>query len=269
MNPLPARSKTVVSLCCVAAVLAAAAARPGFAGDPGPESDPGFPVGEVLLCRLKWGVLPVGTARIASEWTADSPPLLRLSVQVRSNAFLDRFYRIEDMVISTVDPGTLLPVRFEKIMNEGGVSRRDVTEFDRARGLVFWRNLLKPEERTYAAPREVRDILSLMFALRSVPFAENETREFTVAGDDGPTSVHISIRERRTYKHDRYGPIPALHIRPKVGPDGLFLGRVPTDLWISAAAPCVLLSLSVDAPIGSIHLLLDAIEGAARFPTPG
>lgn len=229
--------------------------------------DPGFRVGEVLLCRLKWGVIPVGTARIVSEWTADAPPLLRLTVQVRSNAFLDRFYRIEDMVISTVDPETLLPIQFEKRMSEGGVERRDLTVFDREHGLVIWRNLLTPEERSYKAPKDVRDILSLMFALRSVPFREGETREYVVAGDEGPTSVKISIRERRPFSSERYGPIPALRIAPTVGTDALFLGRVPKDLWISAAAPYVLLSLTVDAPIGSIHLILDAIEGETRFPS--
>ena len=266
MSTLPARA---VFLCCAAILLAIPPARDGIAGSAMRAREPGFRVGEVLLCRLKWGVIPVGTARIASEWTADSPPLLRLSVQVRSNAFLDRIYRIEDMVISTVDPETMLPVRFEKIMNEGGVLRQDVTEFDREQGLVIWRNSLQPEERTYAAPKEVRDILSLMFALRSVPFAENETREYIVAGDEGPAPVEISIRARRNFKHDRYGAIPALHIRPKVGKDALFMGRIPKELWISAASPYVLLSLSVDAPIGSIHLLLDAIEGETRFPSAG
>ena len=256
--------------CAVALLLTAATLAPGArAGEPMRARQPGFPVGEVLLCRLKWGVIPVGTARIASEWTADSPPLLRLSVQVRSNAFLDRIYRIEDRVISTVDPESLLPIRFEKFMNEGGVRREDVTEFDRENGLVIWRNLLKPESRSYAAPTDVRDILSLMFALRSVPFAENETREYIVAGDDGPTPVEISIRARRDYEHNRYGAIPALQIRPKVGEDALFIGRIPKELWISAASPYVLLSLSVDAPIGSIHLLLDAIEGARLFPSAG
>ena len=226
----------------------------------------GFPVGEVLLGRLKWGVIPVGTARISSEWTEDEPRLIRLRVQVRSNSFLDRFYKIDDTVESVVEPAQFLPVRFEKNMNEGGVHRRDVTFFDRDVGQVRWHNLLQPEQRAYDAPRDVRDILSLMYALRSVQFAPGQTNAYVVAGDDGPVTVDIAIHARKPYKHDRYGSIPALHIKPKVGNDGLFLGRIPEDLWISADPPYVLLKLSVSAPIGQIHLILDEIEGKPAGP---
>lgn len=223
--------------------------------------DPGFPVGEVLHAHLRWGVVPVGTARISSEWTDDDPPLIRLRVHVRSNTFLDRIYRIDDTVESLVDPEAFLPIRFEKNMSEGGVKRRDVTFFDRIGGEVIWQNLLKPERKTYSAPREVRDIVSLMYALRNVPLQAGVTNQYVVAGDDGPVPVSIAIRARRDYKHERYGPIPALHIRPEVGSDGLFLGRIPRELWISADTPYVLLRLSVEAPIGQVHLILDEIEG--------
>ncbi len=230
--------------------------------------EPGFPVGEVLNAHLKWGVVPVGTARISSEWTDDDPPLIRLRVHVRSNAFLDRLYRIDDTVESLVDPPSFLPVRFDKDMNEGGVKRRDATFFDRIQGQVIWQNLLEPERKSYDASRDVRDILSLMYALRATPLNEGETNRYVAAGDDGPVEVKIAIKARRNFKHERYGPIPALHIRPEVGSDGLFLGRVPRDLWISANPPYVLLRLSVEAPIGQIHLILDEIEGHPEGPWP-
>lgn len=230
------------------------------------QNSPGFPVGEVLLFRLKWGIVPVGTARIVSEWTDDTPPAVRVRVHVRSNAFLDRIYRIDDRVESVAVATNMLPIRFEKEMNEGGVIRRDMTTFDRQVGRVMWSNMLEKETRAYDAPHDVRDILSMMYALRSVPFAAGETQEYVVAGDEGPAPVQIAVREQRKYKHDRYGEIPALHMRPKVSGDALFLGRVPRDLWISAEVPHVLLSLSVDAPIGQVHLLLDAIEGADSWP---
>ncbi len=230
--------------------------------------EPGFPVGEVLNAHLRWGVVPVGTARISSEWTDDDPPLIRLRVHVRSNPFLDRIYRIDDTVESIVDPAPFLPIRFEKNMSEGGVKRRDVTFFDRAGGEVIWQNLLQPERKTYSAPREVRDIVSLMYALRDVPLQQGVTNQYIVAGDDGPVPVSIAIRARRDFKHERYGPIPALHIRPEVGEDGLFLGRVPRELWISADPPYVLLRLSVEAPIGQVHLILDEIEGHPTGPWP-
>jgi hypothetical protein len=230
--------------------------------------DPGFPVGEVLHAHLRWGMVPVGTARISSEWTNDDPPLIRLRVHVRSNAFLDRIYRIDDTVESLVDPISFLPLRFDKIMSEGGVNRRDATFFDRIDGRVIWQNLLAPEQRMYEAPPEIRDILSLMYSLRAVPMREGETNQYIVAGDEGPVEVRIAIRARRDYKHHRYGPIPAFHIRPDVGRDGLFLGRIPRDLWISADPPYVLLRLSVEAPIGYVHLLLDEIEGYPSGPWP-
>ncbi|MBW7909575.1 MAG: DUF3108 domain-containing protein [Kiritimatiellae bacterium] len=233
-----------------------------------PPAEVGFRVGEVLLYRLKWGIIPVGTARIVSDWTEDTPPTVRIRLYVQSNSFLDRLYRIDDRIETIAEPSQLLPFRFEKQMNEGGVLRRDVTTFDREIGRVSWSNLLEAETRSYEAPRDIRDIVSMMFALRSTPFNAGDETEYVITGDNGPAPVKIRVLEHRTFKTDRYGSIPAIHIRPTVNDDGLFLGRTPRDLWISESLPHVLLLLSVDAPIGTIRLILDAVEGVEEWPPP-
>lgn len=229
-------------------------------------SSPGFPVGEVLIYRLKWGAIPVGTARISSEWTTDTPPAIRMRVHVRSNAFLDRFYRIDDIVESVTDPATMLSLRFEKHMREGRSEQHDVTTFDRANSLVLWSNVLTGATREYTAPPDVRDILAIMFSLRSTTFSAGEQHTYVIAGDNDAAPVEITVTKERNYKTDRYGAIPALYLQPKVGPDALFLGRTPRDLWISVGMPHILLLLSVEAPIGRISLILDAIEGADEWP---
>lgn len=257
------KTRVAGAIAAVALVAAAAGAGP----DPSPEL--GFEVGETIVYRLQWGVIPVGTARVVSEWTADEPARIRLRVHVRSNAFLDRIYRIDDTVESLVDPATFLPVSFEKNMDEGGWHRRDITEFDRENGRVRWRSLLGPETIDYEAPREVRDILSMMYALRSGGFVTGERRDYVVAGDEGLASVRLDVGKTRVFDHDRYGAVPAIRIRPTVGKDALFLGRVPKDIWVSNDDLTLLLLLSVDAPVGNIHLILDAIEGTSEGVWPG
>lgn len=233
---------------------------------PTAQNDPGFPVGETFLFRLKWGLVPVGTARIVTEWTEDTPPAVRMRIHVRSNAFLDRIYRIDDYIESIATPEKLLSTRFEKNMNEGSTVQRDVTTFDRNTGLVTWSNLLTSETREYEAPLDVRDILATMFALRPTPFKLGEVADYVVAGNAGPSPVKVAVIDERPYKTDRYGAIQAFRMRPDVSNDALFLGRIPRDLWISAAKPHVLLFLSVDAPVGNIKLILDAIEGVETWP---
>ncbi|MCS6772125.1 MAG: DUF3108 domain-containing protein [Kiritimatiellae bacterium] len=230
--------------------------------------EPPFPVGESLRARLTWGRIPVGEAMIESEWTDDQPPLIRLRVHVRSNAFLDRFYRIDDVVESIVDPTTFLPIRFEKRLQEGGSLRHDITFYNREEGRVFWHNLLVPERRDFPAPRDIRDILSLMYSLRSADFRPGQTNWYVVSGDEGIITVGIDVNSHQTFEHPRYGRIPAYFIRPIVGNDPLFLGRIPRQLWISSDPPYVLLRLSVEAPVGRIHLTLDEILGHPRGPWP-
>lgn len=230
--------------------------------------DPGFPVGERLLFDLSWGILPVGRAEICSEWTADDPPLIRLRVHVRSNAFLDRIYKIDDTVESLVDPSECLPIRFEKSLHEGGVPRRDVTYYDRASGFVIWHNYLKPEQRIFPAPADVRDILTLMYSLRAAEFRVGTTNWYVVAGEESAVEVGIAVRAKRTFLHERYGKIPAYWLRPIVGNDPLFLGRIPRELWISATPPYVLLRLTVEAPVGRVHLTLNQIDGFDSGPWP-
>lgn len=230
------------------------------------QRSPSFPVGEVLIYRLKWGAIPVGTARISSEWTTDAPPAIRMRVHVRSNAFLDRFYRIDDIVESVADPATMLSLRFEKHMREGSSEQHDITTFDRTNNLVHWTNVLTGETREYKAEPDVRDILAIMFSLRSTTFSAGEFHKYVVAGDNDAAPVEISVTKEENYKTGRYGAIPALYLKPKVGPDALFLGRTPRDLWISVGMPHILLLLSVEAPVGRISLILDAIEGADEWP---
>jgi len=68
--------------------------------------------GENLIYRVHWGMIPVGETKITSEWVEeDGRKLINIRLRTRTNKWMDKIHKIDDDVIATVEPGTLLPVR--------------------------------------------------------------------------------------------------------------------------------------------------------------
>lgn len=251
MSPL---SKTL----CLALLLVAGA-RPLASAQ---EHTLWFPVGERLVYDMNWGLLPVGTTVVESDWLPDHEPrLLRIRYTTRTTPFLDRVYKVDDLIETWIDPASFLPVRFRKRLEEGSFRCDEITTFDRAQGRVRWESRLDGRVIEYPAPPDLRDIVSLMYLLRKTAFEPGTTNSFPVAGDRGVTEIAVRSLARARLNLPRYGMQWAQHLKPIVSDDPLFDRKIPDQVWISTDARQVMLKLTVDVPVGHISMLLSAVEG--------
>lgn len=221
-----------------------------------------FSVGERLRYDMRWGIFPVGTTTVESEWQdGDSNSILRIRYLTRTNPFCDRLYRVNDLIEAWIEPQSFLPLRFHKKLEEGDYRCDEITTFDRERGVVRWESLTEGKVLEYPAPADLRDIVSLMYLLRRHAFEPGTTNVFNVAGDQGPTEIRVVVQDTVRVDTPGYGRRRSVRLRPLVSNDSLFQRKVPDQVWVSLDARRLLLQMTVDVPVGHITMGLAAVEG--------
>ena len=78
-----------------------------------------FPVGETMEYKLYWGIIPVGRAELRTFWdTKDGTNVVVIRATARTTAVVAAIYPVEDIIESTVDPETFLPLKYTQHLRE-------------------------------------------------------------------------------------------------------------------------------------------------------
>ncbi len=119
--------KVTAFLMSVGLLVSVSASPSGFSAKPAPDGPP-FSPGERLTYHLRWGIVPVGEAvlEVKPLTTLDGISAYHFSVQARSNAFVDIFYKVRDHIDAFADAEMTRSVHYRQKQQEGS-TRRDVT----------------------------------------------------------------------------------------------------------------------------------------------
>ena len=147
-----------------------------------------FRAGEKLVFELRWTFIPAGQAilEVLPDTTVQGRPARHFRLTARSNAFIDAFYKVRDIIDAYTDPDLTRSVSYRKKQREGS-THRDVT-------VVFdW----QAETARYANRDEVKppialmpgsfDPLSAFYYLRNLPLEAGATIERPIT--DGKKNV--------------------------------------------------------------------------------
>ncbi len=119
MRPSPRALSARLCACLAAWLLAAClclAPAPARAGEPGALSCES----ETLDYTLRWGLIPVGSATLASR---PLDGVCELAVTARSNLLTDLVAEVRDEVLARVDLATGRPLTYRKSLHEGRLRR--------------------------------------------------------------------------------------------------------------------------------------------------
>ena len=138
-----------------------------------------WPVGEKLTYKLYWGVIPVGSAVVWTEWADfERQRLLAIRLRTVSNKIIEKIYPVNDVIESLIDPTTFLPVQFTKNMSEGSHRHHEITRFDRINRVANWESKITKETRIFKIDADTRDIPSFMYFMRNQRFAPGKRDHF-------------------------------------------------------------------------------------------
>jgi len=221
-----------------------------------------FPVGEEITYEIHWGILPVGRVRVVYERTEfQGRSLLAIRSTARTSRLLEKFYPVNDRLESLVDPATFLPVRFTKQLSEGRYWTHEITTFDHARRQAHFESLKSGVQQTYPIDADTRDILSMMYYLRSRPFVVGTKPQYRAAADDKLYDFQVDVQKNEKVKTDHYGTVPCVKLEPLASFQGLFIRKGRAWFWVSRDPRQLAVKLAAEVPVASISLSLDRVSG--------
>ncbi len=160
------------------------------------------------------------------------------------------FYKVRDMYETYVDQETLLPVRFIRDVNEGGMKfRHDVT---------FNRGAQSAESagKLYHIPQCTQDVLSAIYFARNIDYSKYQPGDqipFDMFLDDKVYSLYIKYLGREEIK-TRKGTYKAIKIAPLLIEGTIFSGGEKMTVWVSDDKNHVPLRVNSPIAVGSIKV---------------
>jgi hypothetical protein len=190
---------------------------------------PPFMLGEKLVFKVGWGPLKAGFAII----TAD-PDTLRgttlISGRGATNGFFSGFYKVRDLISTTVDTKGIYPFFFEQHIHEGRYKAERWEFFDQARNLVFSHK--KSVDSTAIKPF-TQNFLSLVYYLRTQTLSPGDSISINCFVDSKCFDVVIHCVERTTVSVEA-GKFNCLLLKPVlVGKGRVFSRKDEVKLWVT------------------------------------
>jgi hypothetical protein len=226
----------------------------------GPEL--GFPVGEELVYKIYWGVVPVGTSRVTTRWIEeDGRKLLAIRYRTRSNKVIATIYPVDDTIESIVDPATFLPIRFTKDLNEGRHRYHETTTFDYKRLKATWKSFIKNQTKVFDLEPDTRDLVSFMYFMRSQQFKPGETHSYRVMSDEKIYDLTLSVRDEEKVKLPGFGNVYCLKIDPQAKFQGLFVRKGKLEIWVNQKSRMICTQIVGKVPVADIKVKIDQVNG--------
>jgi len=222
-----------------------------------------WPVGERLVYRVYWGIIPVGIAVASTAWTNENGRcLLSIHFRTKSNRVLEKLYPVDDSIESIVDPATFLPVRFEKILSEGSHRYNEVTVFDRTNNVAHWTSRQSGRTKTFTIRPDTRDIPSFMYYMRSHTFQPGAREHYEVMADEKTYDLWINVNKWERMSVPIYGDVDCFKAEPEAAFNGLFVrDKGQIWMWASRDKRCIATRLVVQIPIATAKVILEEVQG--------
>lgn len=148
-----------------------------------------FKPGEELVFRIKWGFIPAGTAvlKVLPPEILNGKPANHFSLVVKSNGFVDSFYKVRSQIDSWTDIAVNRSLLYKKKQEEGRHRRNVVVTFDWPASTVRYNDYIKKKARSATLLPGSFDPLSAAYYFRMLPVAKDSDIVYPVC--DGKKCV--------------------------------------------------------------------------------
>jgi hypothetical protein len=226
------------------------------------EKDLCFPVGEKITYKLYWGVIPVGEAVFKTYWDVyEEKPVIVIRVTAKTTSVVKKIYPVNDMIESTVDPQTLLPLKYTQRLREGRHKRDDEVVFNHAKGEAVWKRTGRDETKIIEIDKDARDVVSLTYRMRGSDFDVCEKEKFKDEVDDKLYDLTVEgvKKEKRDVKTQ--GKIDCLLVEPKAKFGEIFVRKGKVFLWFSDDDRNVCVRMEAELPVANVKAILQKVDG--------
>jgi hypothetical protein len=225
--------------------------------------------GENLKYRIHLGFINAAEATIKSSTgtsTWGNQTLRKVEIEGKTTGVLELFSPLRDYWSAQIDTETLLPVKTEMRKKEGRYRKEETVLYQMDKGFA---RITSPQNRpvttTINGPKELLDLISAYYFLRSKPVSEKKTGSrwsAQVLVDSKIYELVLVVRSKETIETEtgKKASIKTNILLPK---NNLFKEEDAIRLWISDDEYQVPLKVQVNLKIGflTIDLIDYSIQG--------
>ena len=246
------------------AAIAALLILNSFVSTPTYSPNTSFTTGEGVKYRIHYGFINAATAQVEVSPAivqVNSRPCYKIDVKGQTVGAFELVARIRDNWRSYVDTSYMLPHKFYQNIQENKYRKEETVVFDRDRELAT--SEVKSERKTHKIPRQVHDVVSGYYYLRTINFDKvraGEVVEVPTFFDGEVFKMKVRYRGREVVK-TQFGKIKVFKLNPVMPPNKLFKGENSIRIWVSDDLNKIPVKVEVDLWVGSMDIDLQEFRG--------
>ena len=220
-----------------------------------------FSVGEQLIYRIYWGIIPVGQTIIKTEWIEENgKKLLAIRYRTFTNRIFDTIYPVDDTAESIVTPETFLPIRFSFLLTRRRSRTERTVSFDHANLKAVMASTATGQTNEFEIASDTRDIISFLYYSRSSELQPYQTRHCRVVADTGILDMKLKTYDYENVNIPPFGKVQSLRLDPIAKLDTLKVENGKVMSWI-AKERCLATKMTIDAPLANVSIELREVNG--------
>lgn len=199
--------------------------------------------------------------------TLNSSSLLHLNVFGTSYPFYDWFFKVRDVYESWVEPSTLIPIRFNRDISEGGYTKENEYDFNWERNEVDARIKRRGgEDQFYTIPVEpgTVDVVTAIYITRNLDFSKAiplASYQVSVILDRETYRVKYTYLKRETKKVRGVGEFNTLKFRVELIAGDVFKEGQYLFVWVSDDLNRIPVYIESPIKVGSVRARVSSWKG--------
>ena len=214
-----------------------------------------YKVGEYAAYKVSFGPINVGYAELEVKEiiSVNNKPSFHIIGKGRTAPFFDWVFKVRDVYETFIDTSTLLPIEFNRAVNEGGYLINQQYRFSHKDSIVL------TQDSSFSISTNAQDMLSALF------YARTFKKEHIL--DGGSFYVPIFMDDENYYLEIKYlqneildtkwGKIDCMTFQPKMQEGRVFEDGEEMKIWISDDANHLLLRVETKVWAGIIKAVLN------------
>jgi len=219
------------------------------------QTDLPYKVGENAAYKVSFGAINVGFAylEITESIQLNNRPVFHIVGKGRTTPFFDWFFKVRDVYETFIDTSTLLPLVFNREVNEGGHLINQRYQFNHNDSIVI------TQDSSFFIPINTQDMLSAFFLARTFKkesIIDGKSFYIPLFMDDENYNLEIKYLANEMMD-TKWGKIDCMVFQPKMQEGRVFEDEEKMKIWITDDANHLLLKVETEIWAGTIKAVLE------------
>ncbi|MES2747926.1 MAG: DUF3108 domain-containing protein [Bacteroidota bacterium] len=224
-----------------------------------------FGVGEWFKFRIHYGIVTAGYATLeVQESVRNNKKVFHAIGRGYTTGMSKLFFKVEDVYESYFDKATGKPYQFVRKIDEGGYTKNQEGFFNQDKNTILVKDYKNKNEKTFATPENVQDIVSTFYYLRNHPNIDKlkvgESIAIDMFFDEETTKFKLKFIGREDLD-TKFGTISTMIFRPLVQSGRVFKEEESLTVWISDDDNKLPIRIKASLAVGSIKADLESFKG--------